>query len=64
MSEARQGHKYLLDGVEVMALSSGPRPRIAAICRDKLWPLDDAVEVDATELVALPMRYFHNQVPK
>lgn len=61
---ARQGHKYELDGVEVLALSSGPRPRIAAIVRDRLWPLDEPVEVDADELQPLPMAYFHGSVPK
>lgn len=61
--EARQGHRYELDGVEVLALSSGPRPRIAAIVRDRLWPLDEAVEVDAAELAPLPMAYFHGAVP-
>ena len=61
---AQQGHKYELDGVEVLALTSGPRPRIAAIVHDRLWPLDEAVEVDAADLVPLPMAYFHNQVPK
>lgn len=61
---AQQGHKYELDGVKVLALSSGPRPRIAAIVRDRLWPLDEAVEVDAAELVPLPMRYFHGAIPK
>ena len=60
---AQQGHKYMLDGVEVLALSSGLRPRIAAICHDKLWPLDDAVEIDAAELQPLPMAYFHGKVP-
>lgn len=60
---AKQGHKYELDGVEVLALSSGPRPRIAAVVRYRLWPLDDAVEVDAAELVPLPMVYFHGEVP-
>lgn len=60
---AQQGHKYELDGVEVLALSSGPRPRIAAIVRDRLWPLNEAVEVDAADLQPLPMTYFHNQVP-
>ena len=60
---AKQGHKYELDGVEVLALSSGPRPRVAAIVRDRLWPLDDAVEVDAAELVPLPMAYYRGEVP-
>ena len=60
---AKQGHKYALDGVEVLALTSGPRPRVAAIVRDRLWPLDDAVEVDAAELVPLPMAYYRGEVP-
>lgn len=61
---AHQGHKYELDGVEVLALSSGLRPRIAAILHDRLWPLDEAVEVDAVELTPLPMTYFHGAIPE
>lgn len=60
---ASQGHRYEHAGREVLALSSGPRPRIADIVRDRLWPLDEAVEVDAAELVALPMAYFGGAVP-
>ena len=61
---AQQGHKYQLDGVEVLALSSGPRPRIAAIVRERCWPLDEPVEVDSNDLQPLPMAYFHGQIPK
>lgn len=64
MTEARQGHKYRLDGHDVLALSSGPRPRVAYIVADRVWPLGESLEVDAERLEPMPMKYFHGQVPK
>ena len=61
--QAKQGHRYTLDGQEVLALSNGPHPRISEILRDRPWPLGEPVVVDADELVPQPMAYFHGQVP-
>jgi len=58
---ARQGHAYDHFGTRVLALSSGPRPSIRAI--EGLW-LGPLREADAADLVALPMAYFHGQVPR
>ena len=60
---ARQGHRYEHAGREVLALSSGDFPRVAAINRAELWPLGSAFVVNASSLKALPMAYFGGAIP-
>lgn len=65
---AQQGHRYsVTDGIhagwEVLALSSGARPRVAPLLA-AAWPyLGLPFEVDAEQLQPLPMAYFHGQTP-
>lgn len=61
---AQQGHRYLWCGVdEVLALESGPRVRVALLEADDLW-IGTRYTVDAADLTPLPMRYFHDEVPR
>lgn len=60
---AQQGHRYSLGATDVLALSSGPRPRVARIIPDQFWPLSHPFNVDAEDLKPLPMVYFHGQTP-
>ena len=64
---ATQGHRYLLDGgVSVLAVSSGASPRVMVIHEGPNappfpgWPF----EVSAERLTAVPMVYFHGEVPR
>ena len=59
--EARQGHAYDYGGREVIALESGAAVRVAEI--EDGW-LGRPYNVCASWLTALPMRYFHGQVPR
>lgn len=61
---AQQGHRYRLGPVDVMALSSGLRPRVAAIYSGKFWPLGEPFEANAADLKPQPMAYFHGELPK
>jgi len=60
---ATQGHRYKLDGRDVIALESSPTPRIAYI--DPVWNwLGERSVCDAADLVPQPMRYFHGDTPR
>ncbi|SFB74432.1 hypothetical protein SAMN05216344_102192 [Polaromonas sp. OV174] len=59
---AHQGHRYQLGIVDVLALSSGPRPRVARIDLTQPWPLGRPFHVNAEQLKLQPMRYFGGEV--
>lgn len=65
-----QGHRYRISisNREVMAMESAPAAdvvRVREIKKGCVWQqLGDAEIVPANKLTALPMRYFHGQVPK
>lgn len=61
-TQAKQGHRYELQGVHVLALESGEAVRVARIEPERLWPLGEVRTVHATELIPLPMRYFYGEV--
>lgn len=62
-SEARQGHLYDHNGNDVIALSSGAIARVVYI--DPTWEwCSPPFHVDATELVPLPMKYYHGEIPR
>lgn len=60
---AQQGHRYRLGALDVLALSSGQRPRVARINPEQFWPLGHPFNVDADDLKPQPMKYFHGEVP-
>lgn len=60
---AQQGHRYRLGDADVLALESGPVVMVGVIDPDAPWFLE-RYAVPAEMLEALPMRYFHGQVPK
>lgn len=60
---AQQGHRYSLDGRDVLALDSGHVARVAEIHMEKPWPLGQEHTVKASWLVPLPMVYFAGEVP-
>ncbi|MFM9928194.1 hypothetical protein VLK31_34850 [Variovorax sp. H27-G14] len=47
----------------MIAMNSGEVASVSYICPEWEWCSPPFV-VDAAELVPLPMRYFHNEVPK
>ena len=57
---ARQGHRYTLGGIAVMAMENGERVEVAEI--GPHW-LGARHTVDARDLVAQPMSYYSGQVP-
>lgn len=57
---ARQGHRYTLGEIIVMAMESGERVQVAEI--GPLW-FGVRHTVDAYDLVPQPMSYFHGQIP-
>jgi len=60
----KQGHKYLFQGVEVIALSSGSQViRVAELDHSQPYPLGPAKLASAHYLEPLPMAYFHGEVP-
>jgi hypothetical protein len=65
---AQQGHRYAITqgphaGQQVLALSSGPLPRVAPLLA-AAWPfLGEPFVVSAAHLQPLPMTYFHGQAP-
>lgn len=64
MIAARQGHLYIYQGSEVLAVSSGEHPKIAFILPDVVGKrLGASFGVKASELVAMPMRYHHGATP-
>jgi len=64
MKYAKQGHTYLLSGIKVLAIESGEVVRVCEIDDTKQWPLLDAITANASDLVPLPMTYFHGDTPK
>lgn len=67
--QAQQGHRYRITsglhmGADVLALTSGPAPRVAVLPRAD-WPffLGHPSHVTACCLQPLPMTYFHGQAP-
>ena len=61
---AKQGHKYLLEGVEVMAMESGRIVHVREIVSGDVWrQLGNRELVAASVLTPLPMVYFAGQVP-
>lgn len=64
MKQAKQVHTYLLSGVKVLAIESGSVVKVCEIDDTKQWPLLDAITANASDLVPLPMTYFHGYTPK
>jgi hypothetical protein len=64
MTEAKQGHKYAWNGLEVLAMESGPYPECQQITGAYGWPLRALGRIDAELLEPLPMAYFSGQVPQ
>ncbi len=64
IDEAQQGHRYLWNGLQVLAMEGGAYPLIQAITNTYGWPLRHIGRVNASSLMALPMVYFQGQVPE
>lgn len=64
MKQAKQGHRYQLAHLEVIAMSNGPHPEVQVIDHSQPWPLRYLGRVNAEALTPLPMAYFHGDVPK
>lgn len=61
--KAVQGHLYSWRGCDVLAMESGAFPKVSYI--DPEWEWCSApFHVHSDELEALPMKYFHGEVPK
>jgi hypothetical protein len=62
---AKQGHRYRVGAVEVLAMESGPSVRVRPIVATDYGTteLGPALNVPAQFLTAQPMRYFHGVVP-
>ena len=58
---ARQGHRYTLGQLSVMAMENGERVEVAEI--GPMW-LGARHTVEALDLVPQPMAYFHGQIPQ
>ena len=58
---ARQGHRYTLGQLSVMAMANGERVEVAEI--GPHW-LGARHTVDARDLVPQPMAYFHGAIPQ
>ncbi len=63
MTEAKQGHRYKLGGIEVLAMENGKKPMVHKINHADFWPLSTWGRVDAKYLTPLPMVYFHGETP-
>lgn len=57
---ARQGHRYTLGQLSVMAMENGDLVEVAEI--GPLW-IGARHTVDARDLAPQPMAYFHGQIP-
>lgn len=64
MTEAKQGHRYQWNGIDVMAMENGPFPQIQRITPGAVWPLSYIGRVDAGSLKPQPMVYFQGEVPR
>jgi hypothetical protein len=64
---ARQGHRYKLIGIEVLALTNSVEGescvKVAEINQSWPYPLGDSFLAPIKHLIPLPMVYFHGQVP-
>ena len=63
MTEARQGHTYMIGRLKVMAMENGPTPLVYAVDYTKPWPLRYLYRVNAESLKPCPMVYYGGQVP-
>jgi hypothetical protein len=64
-ARATQGHRYRWRGRDVLALQSGTeRVRVAPIVGGDGYPLGQPLTAPVRALRALPMVYFHGQVPQ
>lgn len=63
MTEAKQGHRYQWNGIEVLAMENGPFPVVHRITPGAVWPLSYIGRVDAQSLKPQPMAYFHGETP-
>lgn len=61
---ARQGHRYRLGDIDVLAMQSGHVVTVREINQAEPWPLGEIITVKASWLQPLPMVYFKNEVPK
>ena len=59
----QQGHRYRHGDKEVLALESGRAAKVAEIEPGDLW-LGRKYGARSEWLQALPMRYFHGEVPR
>lgn len=59
---AQQGHRYQLHQKNVIALESGARVKVLFYDHKDIW-LGKISKVWASELKAMPMKYFHGQTP-
>jgi len=57
----RQGHRYSMGGVPVIAMSSGDVVSVGEI--DDLWFARVYHNVRADDLIAQPMKYFGGEIP-
>ena len=62
LKTARQGHRYHLNGKNVLALESGLKVKVLYF--DPAEPWNHKVsKAFATQLIPQPMRYYHGQIP-
>lgn len=60
---ARQGHRYTLEGNDVLALSNGPVVKVLHFDPERPW-IGHTEVVPASLLIPQPMTYFRGQTPK
>ena len=60
---AQQGHRYHLNGKNVLALESGLRVRVLFFDPENPW-FNKIVKAFSSELIPQPMKYFHGEIPK
>lgn len=63
IKRAQQGHRYHLNGKNVLALESGLRVRVLFFDPDQPW-LGKIVKAFCSELIPQPMKYFHGEIPR
>lgn len=63
---AQQGHRYKLDSQEVLCvhIMGLGYVGVAPLDHSQPYPLGKSFLTHETRLTPLPMRYFHDQVPK
>lgn len=64
MKEAKQGHRYQLAHIEVIAMGNGAFPEVQVLDYSQPWPLRYLGRVNAEALTPLPMAYYHGETPK